>query len=342
MVASLSGERFGAVRAYVGEVVGCSEDAVRTATRFEDGNRHDVYKASYVAHDGAVADLVVRVSLTDDPQERLQVEREAAVLRTLDGVGAPRLIDARLESPWFATPVLSIQFVPGHQFEPASGSPAHLERLGAVVAAVHNIDATVLTDALGSDGTIRAYAESRLGHILRGLPWARDPLPTTLRDGVRRAADVIEQSWNDCQNRTSFDTDEPLALLHGDIALGNVLWNQDPVLIDWEYSRVGDRADEVAYLFDQSGLTSAQRDAFWRGYRRQLPELTGLDVIERVGWWEPLTLLGSTLWWIERWIRRLDADTAGALDPAAPREPDYYIENARTRADRLETLIQVL
>lgn len=338
MAASVSG----AVRAYVSDVVGCSEDSVGSMTRFDDGNRHDVYKVSYTTDRGAAADLVVRVSLTDDPQERLQVEREAAVLHTLDGVGAPLLVDATLTSPWVATPVLCMQFVPGDQLEIASGSPAQLDRLGSIVAGVHTVDATALADVLGADGTIRAYAERRLRHILRGLPWAREPLPRTLRNGVHVAAKIIERSWTERQNSTSFDTDEPLALLHGDIALGNVIWNDDPVLIDWEYARLGDPADEVAYLFDQNALTPDQRDAFWHGYRTRLPPSTYLDVVDRVSWWEPLTLLGSTLWWLERWIRRLDADTTGTPDPAAPKDPDYYLERARTRADRLISLIQGL
>lgn len=343
MPASLSDDPIRAVRAYVAEIAGCSEDAVRGMTRFDDGNRHEVYKASYVTRSSDVVDLVVRVSLADDPQERLQVEREAAVLRAVDGVGAPRLVDFRLTSPWFAAPVLATEFVPGHTFDVASGSLTQLERLGSVVAGVHALDATALREVLGTDGTIQAYAESRLRHILGGLPWAREPLSATLRDRVGRAALLIEQSWNRYQHSKSFDTDEPLALLHGDIALGNVLWSENPVLIDWEYARIGDRSDEMAYLFDQSDLTSRQRDAFWRGYRPQRQESASIDdVIDRVSWWEPLTLLGSTLWWIERWIRRLDADAAGAPDPAVPKEPEYYIERVRSRADRLETLIQAL
>lgn len=343
MAASLSDDRIRAVRAYVAEIVGCSEESVGAMTRFDDGNRHDVYKASCTARSGDVVDLVVRVSLADDRQERLQVERESAVLRALDGTGAPRLVEFRLTSPWFATPVLTMQFVPGHTFNVSSGSLAQLERLGSVVAGVHALDATGLTEILGTDGTIRAYAESRLRHILRGLPWARDPLPETLRDRVGRAAELIEQSWNRRQHSKSFDTDEPLALLHGDIAIGNVLWSEDPVLIDWEYARIGDRSDELAYLFDQNDLTSRQRDAFWRGYRPQIQEAASIaDVIDRTSWWEPLTLLGSTLWWIERWIRRLDADAAGMPDPAVPKEPDYYIERVRSRAERLETLIEAL
>lgn len=36
------------------------------------------------------------------------------------------------------------------------------------------------------------------------------------------------------------------------------------MLIDWEYTRLGDPADEIAYLFDQNGLDPSRREAFWR------------------------------------------------------------------------------
>ncbi|MEO6350050.1 MAG: phosphotransferase [Candidatus Limnocylindrales bacterium] len=184
------------------------------------------------------------------------------------------------------------------------------------------------------------HAEGRLRHILHGLPWARDPLPAWLRARLRHAADAIGSGWDTRRDAESFRTDETLALLHGDIALGNVLWGPNPVLIDWEYARLGDPSDEIAYLFDQNGLAAPQRDAFWRGYRARISSEARLaPVIERVNWWEPLTLLGSTLWWVERWVRRADADAAGSIDPAVPREAGYYLDQVVRRLDRLEPLL---
>jgi thiamine kinase-like enzyme len=129
-------------------------------------------------------------------------------------------------------------------------------------------------------------------------------------------------------------------LLHGDIAFGNVLWGRDPVLIDWEYARLGDRSDEIAYLFDQNGLAKPQREAFWRGYRsRAGSEVSLTNMTERVNWWESLTLLGSTLWWVERSVRRTEAQVAGTIDPGVPKEPAYYLKQAVSRLDRLEALL---
>jgi thiamine kinase-like enzyme len=137
------------------------------------------------------------------------------------------------------------------------------------------------------------------------LAWARDPLPSALQARLMQAADSLAASLESSQDAQSFRTGETLALLHGDIGPGNILWGTDPALIDWEYTRLGDPADEIAYLFDQNALTKPQRQAFWDGYRQSVStELRVAHVIDRVDWWEPVTLLGSALWWVERWVRR--------------------------------------
>lgn len=56
----------------------------------------------------------------------------------------------------------------------------------------------------------------------------------------------------------------------------------------------------------------------------------------RATWWEPLTLLGSTLWWVERFVRSTEARDAGKRDPAVPKDPAYYLEQALVRLERLE------
>jgi hypothetical protein len=120
------------------------------------------------------------------------------------------------------------------------------------------------------------------------------------------------------------------------------LWGRDPVLIDWEYTRLGDPADEIAYLFDQNALTEPQRRAFWDGYRQSVSgRLRLVHVIDRVDWWEPVTLLGSALWWVERWVRRTELDAVGAVDPAVPKESGYYMDHVIRRLGRLAKLRQI-
>lgn len=330
-----------AVRGYASDVMSVPVEAIRAVSRFEDGNRHGVYRVSYVEASGAARDVVVRVSFSGDESEVAQAEREAAVLATVGGLAAPELYDFRRVSEWFDTPAMCMQFVSGGQEELRAVGLAQVGQLAVLVAWVHGRPGAGLGEGAGV--TVAAYAEERLRAILATLVWARDPLPGALQGRLRRAGDLLAAGFEARRGSESFDSGESLALLHGDIGPGNVLWTPEPCLIDWEYARVGDPADEIAYTVDQNALTSAQRKAFWDGYAR------GMDgggsrvghIAERAAWWEPVTLLGSTLWWVERWVRRTESDHGGEADAGVPREAGYYFEHVTSRLERFERLDQV-
>ncbi len=329
-----------ALRGYVSACVGCPPGRITAASRFQDGNRHAVYKVSYLGPAGAIENLVVRVSRGGGPDDRAQAEREARVLKKAGGIAAPLLYDYRRSSRWFQTPSMCMQFVPGRQTELSSAAAADIERLGSVVARVHGWPSGDLADGPSEPGGLAAYAEGRLQSITAAAAWIRDPLPAPIQAGFRAAADSVRRSWDKVQDARSFRSGGALALLHGDIGPGNILWGPGPVLIDWEYARLGDPADEIAYLFDQNGLSPCQREAFWNGYRQGAGSQALLaHVIGRVGWWEPVALLGSALWWVERWVRRANADAAGDVDPDVPRNPGYYSGHVIRRLGRLDRLL---
>src|SRR3954447_26805149 len=119
-------------------IVEVSYDAIASVTRFEAGDRHAVYRVTYVNGAGGTDDVVVRVSTGADAAERIQAGREAAVLDALRGVGAPRLIDFRTDSRWLDTPTLCMEFIEGEHRELMAAPPEDLEQLGAVVASVHD------------------------------------------------------------------------------------------------------------------------------------------------------------------------------------------------------------
>jgi aminoglycoside phosphotransferase (APT) family kinase protein len=340
MAAIPEGTLLSGLRGYVSAAVGCSPDRITVASRFQDGNRHAVYKVSYLGPAGATEDLVVRVSYGGAPADCLQAEREARVLKKAGGIAAPVLYDFRCTSPWFETPTMCMQFVPGQQKELWSATPGEIERLGSVVAWVHGRPVDDLMDGASEAGNLVSYAEERLESIISTLAWARDPLPAATQSRLRNAANSVQTSWARARNDQSFNTGAALGLLHGDPGPGNILWGPGPVLIDWEYARLGDPADEIAYLLDQNDLCPEQREAFWRGYREGVSTQAPLaHVIDRVDWWEPVGLLGSALWWVERWVRRACADAAGTGDPEVPRGPGYYAEHVIRRLDRLERLL---
>lgn len=340
MTESSSKDQLAAVRAYAADVVGRASAAVTAVTPFEDGNRHAVYRVSFRDGSAGPRDVVVRVSLGGGAAELAHAEREAAVLENVGGVAAPELYDFRGTSEWFDTPAMCMQFVPGRRQDVRAAGLTEIGRLASLVAWVHERPVDGLGESMGTTTTIASYAGDRLRTILSTLAWARDPLPETLQARLRSAAAVLADGFEAARDPGGFDSGETLSLLHGDIAPGNVLWDPGPCLIDWEYTRLGDPADEIAYTFDQNALTPSQRRAFWNGYRQGMDGRSRLaHIIERVNWWEPVTLLGSALWWVERWVRRTELDTGGEPDPGVPREPGYYFGHVISRIDRLDTLL---
>jgi aminoglycoside phosphotransferase (APT) family kinase protein len=329
-----------AVRHYAADAVGSAFERIAAVSRFQDGNRHTVHRVSYRDAVGATRDVVVRVSHRGDAADRAQAEREAAVLRIVGGVAGPVLYDFRLASRWFDAPAMCMEFLPGHPREIASADDADIERLASIVAWVHQRPVEDLIDSTAATGDLTSYAHRRMHSIISTLGWARDPLPVTLQIQLRNAADQLSATLEAARNAESFRSRETLALLHGDIAFGNVLWSPAPALIDWEYTRLGDPADEIAYLFDQNALTDRQRQVFWSAYRSGLGTQSALAyIVDRVEWWEPLTLLGSTLWWAERWVRRIELDSAGTVDPDVARDESYYFDQVVRRSIRLEKLL---
>lgn len=319
----------------------CEQDRITAVRRFDTGDRHVVFKVSYVETAGGQRDVVVRIALSNDDDERTNAMREASVLAMVQGIAGPQLHDLHLDSPWFSAPAMCMQFVSGDQRSFTDASSTDLEQLGAVTAAVHRLPASDLVGSVPGAADATEYRRARVASILETMCWVRDPVPASVQHRLLRAARSMRESVERVRALASFATDERLVLLHGDVSPGNVIWGVEPVLIDWEYARRGDPADEIAYTFSQNGLIAAQRDAFWRGYGAGFGAEQPVElVIDRVRWWEPVTLLGSALWWVERWVRRVEADAAGGVDPSAPREVSYYLDNVLERLDRLDVLVQ--
>lgn len=328
------------VRSYAAEVVAdCSPDRITAVSRFEAGERHAVYKVSYVDPGGRTNDFVVRIASSDEARDCVQAEREAAVLTKVQGVAGPLLYDFRCESQWFDAPTTCMQFVPGEQGELAAAAPADVQRLGSVVAQVHALPIDDLGEWFPTTTTHAEYIDGRVEVIVGKLRSVRDPLAASVQRRLHDALLLVTSSVDRVRTANRSGTDDRLVLQHGDIASGNVVWGSTPVLIDWEYARLGDPADEIAYIFGQNDLSAPQRKAFWSGYRTTAshdPQLE--DVADRIRWWEPVNLLGSALWWIERWAECSDADGAGEVNASVPSAQDYYREHALRRLDRFERI----
>ena len=328
------------IREYASEVVAdCALDRITSVARFDAGDRHAVYQVSYVHPAGDARHVVVRISTRRGIDACAEATREAAVVAAASGVAAPVLHDVRCESQWFDEPVICMEYVAGQHREPAAAAPDDLRRLGSLIAVVHQLPTDGLLELHPTSTGVASYLDERHAAITGKLPPLRDVLPGPLRDRVENASSSVRALLASARTRASLQSDEPLVLLHGDPGPNNIIWTPAPVLIDWEYARLGDPADEIAYLFGQHGLTAARREAFWRGYEERSDPRRLEHLVDRVDSWEPLTLLGSSLWWLERWSRRVDADDTGTHDPATARPQTYYLEHAHRRLDALDKIL---
>lgn len=104
------------------------------------------------------------------------------------------------------------------------------EVVGQLAATVHSLDLGPFADILPGDDTRRAHAETRL------LAWEDVGIPEA------RAA----LAWA----REHLPPPDPSVFVHGDLLGQNILLDPEhpPALIDWEYSRRGDPAYDLAIV----------------------------------------------------------------------------------------------
>jgi aminoglycoside phosphotransferase (APT) family kinase protein len=322
------------VRAYVCRAIAeCSADRIISVDRLVPGENNAVYKVAYRGRQGEVNQVLVRLA-PRGAAGRLRAEREAQVLEKVGGLAGPRLYDFSAEVPGFDRPVMCLEFVRGDQADLTEVGPEDFERLGRLVQWLHAQPVDDLRDWAPSGMGLSAYVQQRWrDHLASRLGAIRDPLPFRLQEQLKAAVTVVAGAVEELEGLSSVG-DDRLVLLHADISGANLLWVPEPVLIDWEYARLGDPADEVAYLFTQNKLPEPQQDVFWRGYSEGLTDGQIRSLAQRVSHWEPITLLGSVLWWLDAWSRAEAASVMGHNDPFLAREPDYYLEQAVARLDR--------
>lgn len=319
-------------------VAGCLRSRVGGVEPCESGENHAVYKLTYVDPAGEAKDVVVRVASSASARDCATATREAAVLRKVQRIAAPVLHDFRCDNEWFGAPVMCTDFVDGVQRAPRGA--AELELLGRTVGRVHALPTHDLGDAFADAGTVRGYFDEQLATLVENSSWVRDPLPADVQRRLRQALARVAEHAAAARRSGDFETSASLVLLHGDVAGGNIFWTPDPVLIDWEYARIGDPADEVAYIFTQHGCSEEERARFWNGYGRGRADARAVEHgADRVRWWEPVTALGSAFFWVRLWSRRLTAEETRSAEPTAPRSSAYYAQQALPRLRRFEDLL---
>jgi Ser/Thr protein kinase RdoA (MazF antagonist) len=99
--------------------------------------------------------------------------------------------------------------------------------------------------------------------------------------------------------------------IHGDLSAGNILWEgEQPTLIDWEFAREGDSAEDLAYLVAEQRLGPDLVADIAEGYVGAGGEAWAFA---RLPAWLPLVTLDAALWWADYWL-------AQEADPTQARE----------------------
>ena len=323
-----------AAEAYAAQVLRLNADqaASLSVDRLRGGERHQLLKISGPGGEC----YVVRISHTDDQHEREKARREAMVLSHLEDGLAPRLYHYDESSTFFNRPTMLLAFLRGVHFDLAAANDEMLSSLGRTVGRLHDLKADRFIAAFGFNARTPAeYLIERFkGDIGRRIQWDRLPgeLATRFWKGYRKVAEVTLDSVTQEQ----WLTPGPFSLLHGDMGVENMVWSESTVrLLDWEDVRLGDAAEEVAYIFAENALSNGGRVAFWNGYADARG--AGTDSIAgRVTVWEPIVLFGSAMWWLDRYARKLNVLRSGIPNPLVPRALSYYRARAFQRLQQFE------
>lgn len=224
-----------------------------------------------------------RFRLTDVPGERPLIDkrgdhgaiaREAAALAVLAG------------APW--APVL-VDHGPG--WMRSTRLPGTPRAIAAVTRA----------EAAGLGAVLRAAHETRREPTGGLWTWAEEA--GTLADYRRRRAEDTERVLEggpdaglalralEAAGPPGDPAAAPFRMLHGDLVEANVVWGRDgPGLVDWEFWRMGDPAEDIAYLIEANGLPDAVAAGVLEGYG-----LPGMDA--RAASWRALTAADAGAWY---------------------------------------------
>ncbi|HEX2504391.1 MAG TPA: aminoglycoside phosphotransferase family protein [Miltoncostaeaceae bacterium] len=227
--------------------------------------------------------MSARFTLRDLPGAEPMVEkagapdalaREAEALRLVAGhPWAPRLVAAEAGR-------LVTTRCPGAPRPLAALPSADARRLGTVLREVHEVRRASegglwwWREPAGSLAGYRAARAEDAEALLAGTPWA----------GLARLAlrAPVPQSPDEA----------PFRHLHGDLAEANIVWGpRGPVLVDWEFWRMGDPAEEIAYLAEVNRLPDAVLTAVLEGY-------AGPEVAAVASAWRALVALDAGGWYL--------------------------------------------
>ncbi len=175
---------------------------------------------------------------------------------------------------------------------------------GVVVTAridgtARRLDTLGTSDARALGRTLRTLHESRRS-ATGGLPGWRSRARSLTSYRRHRIADTLAAAGPDrdlaeriAARLPTIDArqaTQPFRLLHGDLVASNILWTPTPHFIDFEFWRMGDPAEDLAYLVEVNALPHEAVTALLEGY-------ANASVAYRVDAWRALCALDAGLWY---------------------------------------------
>ena len=207
--------------------------------------------------------------------------REAAALALVAGAAWAPAVVAREPG------LLVSSRLPGAPRPLATLGTGEARALGAVLRAVHD------TRRAGSGGLWwwAGPAATLAGYRAARVEDAEGALAGTGHEGlaVRAAAGSAPPEPP--------EEGEPFRLLHGDLVEANVVWDGSaPALVDWEFCRMGDPAEDLAYLIEVNAIPPAPAAALLRGYGPPAMD-------RRVNAWRGLVAADAGAWYLAEEMR---------------------------------------
>lgn len=252
------------------------------------GHNTQVY---FLDHPDRETSLTVRLA-----RAGIDLQREAGYLALLGdcpGIPIVRHVEPDL---------LVHDTLPGTPAPLADATDADLNALAQVLACIHahEVDHYIVWPHLTERRGTRA--DLLLARIT-SLPEYRS-FDDSLRDDLLALYQALRQieldgpGWHAMQ----------FAMIHGDLSIGNILWSEAGVsLIDWEYTRPSDPAEELAYLITEQPVPENIVQRLRGAY---IAHGGPPDAWERLPAWLPFTALDSAFWWCDH-LRERGEDPAG-------------------------------
>jgi aminoglycoside phosphotransferase (APT) family kinase protein len=216
--------------------------------------------------------------------------REAAALTRLAGHDlAPELVA-------HGDGVLATTLVGGDVRPLASLSAQQSRALGAALARLHALERSDEGGYDGWDVPARSMDEYRRRRAQEIRDGASDAVAAALATASAPAPHASPAG-------------PPFVLVHGDLWGGNIVWEGTrPTLVDWEFQRMGDPAEDLAYAVAMDDVPDDLVTALLEGYGRP-------DLMTAIRWWRPLLAADCARWYAAEG----DAERAATLEAEALR-----------------------